>query len=344
VDDETAVTSDDLGDGVDYKTIKYRIVEEVEKTSFFLIERLAGFILDTGASVKPNKAIIAVGSNIEPKTHIERAREMIAAEHTLVAVSNLVRTTPQGLAEQADFLNGAFSIETGLDSERLEAYLKEVEATLGRVRTENKNGPRTIDLDITVFNGEIIDNDFYRYDFVRKAVTELMPEIDNNLTGNIDADVIEEHFRIIMEKGLGLDLTDPNFVDTPARVARSYREIFEGLETANDKIHDLPIRYEVSIGYVPDEKALGLSKLARIVELVAKLPSLQETFTERIVDEIDDHIKPRGVICVVKGAHYCMQMRGVKQKDTWTTTSSARGVFLEKEEMELKFYNLLQNA
>ncbi|MHC4962565.1 MAG: 2-amino-4-hydroxy-6-hydroxymethyldihydropteridine diphosphokinase [Planctomycetota bacterium] len=323
--------------------------------------------------MKPNKAIIAVGSNIEPKTHIERAREMIAAEHTLVAVSNLVRTTPQGLAEQADFLNGAFSIETGLDSERLEAYLKEVEATLGRVRTENKNGPRTIDLDITVFNGEIIDNDFYRYDFVRKAVTELMPEIDNNLTGNIDADVIEEHFRIIMEKGLGLDLTDPNFVDTPARVARSYREIFEGLETANDKIHEilgqsfptkydgivqetgitvfsmcphhfLPIRYEVSIGYVPDEKALGLSKLARIVELVAKLPSLQETFTERIVDEIDDHIKPRGVICVVKGAHYCMQMRGVKQKDTWTTTSSARGVFLEKEEMELKFYNLLQNA
>ena len=323
--------------------------------------------------MKLNKAIIAVGSNIEPETHIERARKMIAAEHTLVAVSDLVQTTRQGFAEQADFLNGAFSIETGLDIEGLEAYLKGVEATLGRARTENKNGPRTIDLDITVFNGEIVDDDFYRYDFVRKAVTELMPEIDNNLTGNIDADVIEEHFRIIMEKGLGLDLTDPNFVDTPARVARSYSEIFQGLETADEHIHEifrqsfptkydgivqetgitvfsmcphhfLPIRYEVSIGYVPDEKALGLSKLARIVELVAKLPSLQETFTERIVDEIDDHIKPRGVICVVKGAHYCMQMRGVKQKDTWTTTSSARGVFLEKEEMELKFYNLLQNA
>ena len=111
-------------------------------------------------------------------------------------------------------------------------------------------------------------------------------------------------------------------MDTPSRVARSYREIFEGLETANDKIHEilgqsfptkydgivqetgitvfsmcphhfLPIRYEVSIGYVPDEKALGLSKLARIVELVAKLPSLQETFTERIVDEIDASGSPR---------------------------------------------------
>jgi GTP cyclohydrolase I len=320
-----------------------------------------------------NKAIIAVGSNIEPKTHIEQARKMIAAEHTLVAVSEFVQTPPQGFAEQADFLNGAFSIKTELDIKGLEAYLKEVEAALGRVRTENKNGPRTIDLDITVFNGEIIDDDFYRYDFVRKAVTELMPEVNNNLTGNIDEGVIEEHFRIIMEQGLGLDLTDANFVDTPSRVARSYREIFEGLETADEKIHEilgqsfptkydgivqetgitafsmcphhfLPIRYEVSIGYVPDKKALGLSKLARIVELVAKLPSLQEEFTERIVDEIDDHIKPRGVICVVKGAHYCMQMRGVKQKDSWTTTSSARGVFLEKEEMELKFYNLLQNA
>ena len=320
-----------------------------------------------------NKAIIAVGSNIDPKTHIEQAREMIAAEHTLVAVSSFVRTTPQGFAEQGDFLNGAFCIETTLDIEGLEAYLKEVEAALGRVRTENTNGPRTIDLDITVFNGEIMDDDFYRYDFVRKAVTELMPEVNNNLTGNIDEGVIEEHFRIIMEQGLGLDLTDANFVDTPSRVARSYREIFEGLETADEKIHEilgqsfptkydgivqetgitafsmcphhfLPIRYEVSIGYVPDKKALGLSKLARIVELVAKLPSLQEEFTERIVDEIDDHIKPRGVICVVKGAHYCMQMRGVKQKDSWTTTSSARGVFLEKEEMELKFYNLLQNA
>lgn len=323
--------------------------------------------------MKLNKAIISVGSNIEPETHIERAKEMIASEHTLAGVSNFIQTSPQGFAEQADFMNGAFSIETELDIEGLEAYLKEVEAKLGRVRTENKNGPRRIDLDITVFNGKIIDDDFYRYDFVRKAVTELMPEIDNNLTGNINTDVIEEHFRIIMEKGLGLDLSDPNFVDTPSRVARSYREIFEGLETADVKIHEilgqsfptkydgivqeteitvfsmcphhfLPIRYEVSIGYVPDEKALGLSKLARIVELVAKLPSLQEAFTDRIVDEIDDHIKPKGVICVVKGAHYCMQMRGVKQKDTWTTTSSARGVFIEKEEMELKFYNLLKNT
>lgn len=189
----------------------------------------------------------------------------------------------------------------------------------------------------------------------------------------INEEVIAKHFRKIMEEGLDLDLTDPNFADTPARVGRAYREIFQGLETADDEIHEilregfpttyegivlekdivvfsmcphhfLPIRYEVSIGYIPKGIAMGLSKLGRLIELIGKTPTLQEEFTERIVNEIQDHIRPLGVICVVKGAHYCMQMRGVKQRDVWTTTSSARGAFLQKEEMELKFYNLLQNG
>ena len=184
---------------------------------------------------------------------------------------------------------------------------------------------------------------------------------------------IEKHFKEILTKGLGLDINNPNFKDTPERVARSYAEIFEGLGNAGDEVHKifdksfptdykgivlekgitvfsmcphhfLPIRYEVSIGYIPNGQALGLSKLARIIKLMAKMPCLQEDFTEKIVNEINDHIKPLGVICVVKGAHYCMRMRGIEQKDSWTTTSSARGVFLEKPEMELKYYNLLRNG
>jgi len=187
----------------------------------------------------------------------------------------------------------------------------------------------------------------------------------------INKDIIEKCFRELMEKGLGLDMNDPNFLDTPQRVARSYEEIFAGLDSADAEIHKifetgfptnysgivlekgitvfsmcphhfLPIRYEATIGYIPNGVALGLSKLARIIELMAKMPCIQEDFTERIVDEIEDHIKPQGVICVVKGAHYCMRMRGVKQKDSWTTTSSVRGVFLTRGEMEAKFYNLLQ--
>lgn len=319
-----------------------------------------------------NQAILAVGSNIEPQAHIQQALAILRQEQVFLEQSTFTETSPRGFIQQANFSNGAFSIETHLDKAELKQYLKQVEARLGRVRTENKNGPRTIDLDVIVFNGTIVDTDFYYYDFVRKAVTELMPEL-NHTRGHINTEAIEKHFKAIMEEGLGLDLNDPNFKETPARVARSYLEIFEGLESADTQIHDifrqsfptvyrgivlekrirvfsmcphhfLPIRYEVSLGYIPDGKTLGLSKLARIVELIAKLPSLQEAFTERIVNEIDDHVKPLGVICVVKGAHYCMQMRGVKQKDTWTTTSSARGLFIEKEEMELKFYHLLQNT
>lgn len=192
-------------------------------------------------------------------------------------------------------------------------------------------------------------------------------------TKDINKEIISENFRKIMEDGLGLNMNDPNFLDTPERVAKSYAELFAGLNHAREDLeeifkkcfptsykgivlekdiivfsmcphHFLPIKYEVTIGYIPNGKAIGLSKLARIIELLSKMPCLQETFTEKIVDEIDKHISPLGVMCIVKGAHYCMQMRGVKQKDVWTTTSSATGVFLNKQEMELKFYELVKNS
>jgi len=195
--------------------------------------------------------------------------------------------------------------------------------------------------------------------------------MEENNQSRINTEIIEKSFRQIMEQGLGIDMNDPNFIDTPARFARSYAEIFAGLEEIDHKVHEifktcfptdydgivmekgltvfsmcphhfLPIRYEVTIGYIPEGKALGLSKLARIIELMGKKPCLQEDFTEAIVDEIDDHLAPLGVIIIVKGAHYCMRMRGVEQKDSWTTTSSVRGVFLKSKEMELKFYNLIK--
>jgi len=196
--------------------------------------------------------------------------------------------------------------------------------------------------------------------------------MENPPNNNINLEVIEKSFRDIMEKGLGLAMDDENFKDSPKRFAKSYKEIFAGISNADNEVHKifdksfptkyqgivlekgitvfsmcphhfLPIRYEVSIAYIPNGRALGLSKLARIIKLMAKMPCLQEDFTEKIVNEINDHIKPLGVICVVNGAHYCMRMRGIEQKDSWTTTSSVRGVFKTKPEMELKYYNLLNN-
>jgi len=194
--------------------------------------------------------------------------------------------------------------------------------------------------------------------------------MENN--NGINEDVIKEHFREIIEKGLNLDINDPNFKDTPDRVARAYKEIFSGLGHTKEDIdnifkacfptdysgmvmeknivvfsmcphHFLPVRYEVSVGYIPDGCGIGLSKLVRIIELLAKRPGLQESFTQDIVDLMEKHMGTKGAICKVVGAHYCMQMRGVKQKDVVTTTSAAKGVFLTQPELELKFYELLRN-
>lgn len=184
---------------------------------------------------------------------------------------------------------------------------------------------------------------------------------------------------ILMLEGLkdayGLDLKDVNFKDTPKRVARAYAEIFEGIgceKTIQDEIldvsfpseydgmviasgmtcysmcphHFLPVEYVVDLVYIPDEKNLGLSKLARVVEMLSKQPAMQETFTHKIV-ELMNYIKPKGVYTKVRGKHFCMAMRGIKQANAWTYTSERSGVFkidndLVKEAMALISENHLQ--
>lgn len=123
-----------------------------------------------------NTVIIGVGSNIEPETHIPLARTALASDHTLVSESGFRVTKPIGFDDQDDFTNGAFLIRTELDMTALEAYLKELETRLGRVRSENRNGPRTIDLDIVTWNGEIVDGDVHTREFLREAVEELLLE------------------------------------------------------------------------------------------------------------------------------------------------------------------------
>ncbi len=129
-------------------------------------------------------AVIAVGSNIDPRENIAAAEEMLKRDQTLKSKSRFVQTCPRGYTDQDDFVNGAFLIETEFELDGLKQYCKEVEAKLGRIRTENKNGPRTIDLDVTVFDGQIVDGDFYQYDFVKNAVLELMPELEGEPNGN----------------------------------------------------------------------------------------------------------------------------------------------------------------
>jgi GTP cyclohydrolase IA len=167
---------------------------------------------------------------------------------------------------------------------------------------------------------------------------------------------------------IGEDPDRHGLVDTPARVARSYREMFAGLytdpdtvlDTSFDEQHDeLVLVKEIPlystcehhlvafhgvahVGYVPghDGRVTGLSKIARLVDLYAKRPQIQERLTAQIADALMRKLDPRGVMVVMEAEHLCMSMRGVRKPGAITTTSAVRGQFksdnaLRAEALEL---------
>ena len=119
-----------------------------------------------------------MGSNIDPEKNIKKAQEAIASEFNLIQASTFIKTEPVEFKEQPMFVNGAVLIETVIDYRELKARLNDLETKLGRVRTENKNGPRTIDLDILVWNEDIVDKYVYEREFLAESVKELLPELD----------------------------------------------------------------------------------------------------------------------------------------------------------------------
>ena len=120
-----------------------------------------------------NIAIIGVGSNIHPELNIREAIRILGEIITVVKCSEMVRTAPIGLIDQPDFINGAVKILTSLEKEVLLQVLKKTEDRLGRDRAVSKYGPRTIDLDLVVWNGEITDPDYYSRPFLQRSVEEL---------------------------------------------------------------------------------------------------------------------------------------------------------------------------
>jgi GTP cyclohydrolase IA len=154
---------------------------------------------------------------------------------------------------------------------------------------------------------------------------------------------------------IGEDPDRHGLQDTPRRVARAYHEMFAGLYTDPDSVlnttfdeqhdelilvkeipmystceHHLVSFHGVAhVGYIPGEegRVTGLSKIARLVDLYAKRPQVQERLTGQIADALMDKVKPRGVIVIVEAEHLCMAMRGVRKPGAVTTTSAVRGQF-----------------
>jgi len=120
-----------------------------------------------------NMAIIGIGSNIDAGSNIAGMLKILEEKVKILKVSKLVKTKPIGIENQPDFTNGAVKVRTDLDMEALKRILKRIENRLGRDRSASRYGPRTIDLDIVVWNGEIVDDDYYSRDFLKQSVQEI---------------------------------------------------------------------------------------------------------------------------------------------------------------------------
>ncbi|MBE3593303.1 MAG: GTP cyclohydrolase I FolE [Thermoanaerobacter sp.] len=185
----------------------------------------------------------------------------------------------------------------------------------------------------------------------------------------MDKEKIKKAVRDILE-AIGEDPNREGLLETPDRVARMYEEIFSGLHTdVKDVIkifqedehqeiilvkdiplysmcehHLLPFIGVAHVAYLPRKgKILGLSKLARIVDILAKRPQLQERLTSEIADTIMEAVNPLGVAVVIEAEHLCMTMRGIKKPGAKTVTSALRGIFRTDEKSRAEVMSLINS-
>jgi GTP cyclohydrolase I len=158
-------------------------------------------------------------------------------------------------------------------------------------------------------------------------------------------------------------------LETPKRVVKSYEEFYSGYDQDPEEIlskifeevegydeiiivkdirleshcehHMVPILGKAHVAYIPDKRIVGISKLARVVDLFAKRLQTQETMTAQIADTIDRVLKPKGVAIVIDAAHQCMSSRGVHKTETSTVTSRMLGAFRENPKSRMEFMNLI---
>lgn len=184
----------------------------------------------------------------------------------------------------------------------------------------------------------------------------------------MDKKKIEKGVRLILE-GIGEDPERPGIKDTPGRIANLYEEIFSGLKTPTEEIlkpikgeshdelvllkdipfysicehHLLPFIGKAHVAYIPSGgKIVGLSKLARAVEIFAKRPQVQERLTTQLADMIMKKLKPKGAMVIIDAEHLCLSMRGVKKPGAKTVTSAVRGIFRTKESTRVELLELIK--
>lgn len=184
----------------------------------------------------------------------------------------------------------------------------------------------------------------------------------------MNRELIEQGVRLILE-GVGEDPNREGLLKTPSRVAKMYEEVFSGMEQTAEPLfetlfdehhnemvmvrdipfysmcehHLMPFFGTAHVAYIPgnEGKICGISKLARLVDLYAKRPQVQERLTSQVADTLVQQISPMGVIVVMEAEHLCMTMRGVKKPGSKTTTSAVRGSFAKNASTRNEALSLL---
>lgn len=183
----------------------------------------------------------------------------------------------------------------------------------------------------------------------------------------IDKEKIEKAVTLLLE-GIGEDVHREGLIETPNRIARMYEEIFGGMtedakkhlektfSVSNNEMvvekdivfysmcehHLLPFYGKAHVAYIPNGKVVGLSKLARTVEVYARRPQIQEQMTGQIADAIMEYLSPQGVMVMIEAEHMCMTMRGIKKPGSQTVTMATRGVFKEDEGLQNHFLQMVR--
>jgi 2-amino-4-hydroxy-6-hydroxymethyldihydropteridine diphosphokinase len=225
-DTRAAGVSDDIEDAVNYRTITKRIIKLVEESQFYLVEKMAAeiaavcldeprvervsvrvekpgalrFARSVGVEVhrtradlqRANRAFISLGSNIDAEHNLPEAVRRLATRCRLLAVSLVYETQPVGKTDQPNFLNAAVLVETHLTAAELKIQvLQAIEQELGRVRTRDKYAPRTIDLDISLFNDQVLevkdrhipDPEILQFSHIAQPLADLAPQQRHPQTG-----------------------------------------------------------------------------------------------------------------------------------------------------------------
>lgn len=194
------------------------------------------------------------------------------------------------------------------------------------------------------------------------ATPEMQPlkKTSRSSTAHRDWSKVEAGTELILQ-GLGVNLNDRNYIDTPTRYMKALQEMFEPPDSEwavfpeeySDFIllkghelwslcphHLFPVRFHVSIAYIPDGQVLGLSKLARLLHDCNRGPLLQEAFTKAVLDKVYEICRGvKGAACLVEGVHGCLKIRGVKS-DAEFTTYKLRGDFISNPSLEARFFEL----